>query len=373
MRTAIVSLILTVGALLAFGLIMLYSSSMVQKGAHYLILQFLWCGIGLVLCLAASLCDYRHWKKALWVLLPVVVILLVLVLIPGIGVSRNGGRRWFNLGFAMFQPSEIAKITLILAVAYYGHHFQRHMREFWKGLVIPCAGIGVILVLIAIEPDRGTALLLAAVSGSMMLLAGIRWIYLGSAFVLLAGVVAWSLQGDTMRLNRLFSYWNPEATKSGVGYQTWQAMLAFGAGGVQGLGLGNGRQKFGFIPEHHTDFIFSVIGEEMGMIACLAIIILFISFVVCGIFIACKAPDTFGFLTAAGITLLIGLQAFINIGVVTSALPNKGLPLPFISYGGSNLALMLMCVGMLVSIARQAHKEKVLGGATYDEPELVPA
>jgi cell division protein FtsW len=373
MRTAIVSLILTVGSLLAFGVIMLYSSSMVQKGAHYLILQFVWGGIGLVLCLAASFLDYKLLKKAVYLLYPMIVVLLGLVLFPQFGAKINGGRRWFNLHFAMFQPSEVAKLIMILAVACYADTFQKNMRDFWKGLAVPSLGIALVLLLIAIEPDRGTMMLIAVVCGCLLLLAGIRLVYIVPPLGLLIGVIAWSLQGDTMRMNRIFSWLNPEETKAGVGYQAWQAMLAFGAGGVDGLGLGNGRQKLGFIPEHHTDFIFSIIGEEMGLIATLAIVALFICFVICGIYIACKSSDTFGFLTAAGITLLIGLQAFVNIGVVTSALPNKGLPLPFISYGGSNLALMLLSVGILISVARQAHKEKVLGRAAYEEPELAPA
>jgi cell division protein FtsW len=148
------------------------------------------------------------------------------------------------------------------------------------------------------------------------------------------------------------SWLNPEETKDGAGYQTWQAMIALGSGGVSGLGIGNGRQKLGFIPEHHTDFIFSIIGEEMGLIATLGVIAGFVIFVLCGVYIAWHAKDVFGLLLGSGVTFLVGLQAFINIGVVTSALPNKGLPLPFISYGGSSLLLMLFAVGVLISIAR---------------------
>jgi cell division protein FtsW len=163
-----------------------------------------------------------------------------------------------------------------------------------------------------------------------------------------------------MRMKRIFSWLDVEANKDGVGYQAYQAKIALGSGGFWGLGLGNGRQKLGFVPEHHTDFIFSIIGEELGLITTLLVIAAFGVLILCGIYIALRAADTFGTLLAAGVTLLIGLQAAINIGVVTSALPNKGLPLPFISYGGSNLLAMLTCVGILFSVARRATPEKII-------------
>ncbi|MGC3958911.1 MAG: FtsW/RodA/SpoVE family cell cycle protein [Verrucomicrobiota bacterium] len=188
----------------------------------------------------------------------------------------------------------------------------------------------------------------------MLLLAGVRWLYIIPPMV--AGIVglAASLLYDPMRMKRIFSWLYLEENKDGVGYQAYQAMLALGSGGWFGLGLGNGRQKLGFVPERHTDFILSIIGEELGLVATLAVVIAFVLVVICGIYIATHSRDTFGTMLAAGITFLIGLQAFINIGVVTSALPNKGLALPFISYGGSSLVAMLACVGLLFSVARQA-------------------
>jgi cell division protein FtsW len=169
-----------------------------------------------------------------------------------------------------------------------------------------------------------------------------------------------SILHDPMRLKRIFSWLDLEQNKDGVGYQAYQAMIALGSGGWDGLGLGNGRQKLGFVPEHHTDFIFSIIGEELGLVATLLVVVAFVVIALCGIYIALHTRDTFGTLLATGITLLISLQAAINIGVVTSALPNKGLPLPFISYGGSNLLAMLTCVGILLSVARQAVPAKIL-------------
>jgi cell division protein FtsW len=209
------------------------------------------------------------------------------------------------------------------------------------------------LALIFIEPDRGTTILLAMVSGSILLLAGVQWKFILPPIVLAAGGLVVSILHDPMRMKRIFSWLDLEQTKEGAGYQAYQAMIALGSGGWTGLGLGNGRQKLGFVPEHHTDFIFSIIGEELGLVATLLVALAFVVIAICGIYIALHARDRFGTLLAAGITLLIALQAAINIGVVTSALPNKGLPLPFISYGGSNLLAMLTCVGILLSVARQ--------------------
>jgi cell division protein FtsW (lipid II flippase) len=195
----------------------------------------------------------------------------------------------------------------------------------------------------------------------MLLIAGVRWRFIAPPVVVGLLGFGLSLWHDPMRIKRIFGWLYLEEHKEGVGYQAYQAMLGLGAGGLTGLGLGNSRQKLGFLPEHHTDFIFSVLGEELGLVATLLVLAAFTALVICGIYIALKAPDPFGRFVAAGITFLIGLQAFINIGVVTSALPNKGLSLPFISYGGSNLLVMLTGIGLLLSIARQGRLRGELG------------
>jgi cell division protein FtsW len=344
MKVAVTILAFCVTSLLALGLVMLYSSSMTQVGAHYLMMQLIWCVFGFILCISAASLDYQLLKKYAWPIFIVAVILLMLVLVPHIGRKINGARRWFDLHGVRFQPSELGKIALIIALAWYGDRFQRRMPTFKWGIVFPVAIIGMILGLIFVEPDRGTTILLAAVSGAMLLLAGVQWKFIIPPVILaIVGLVVSIL----------------EQNKDGVGYQAYQAMIALGSGGWNGLGLGNGRQKLGFVPEHHTDFIFSIIGEELGLVATLLVIVAFVVVALCGLYIALHARDTFGTLLATGITLLISLQAAINIGVVTSALPNKGLPLPFISYGGSNLLAMLTCVGILLSVARQATPSKV--------------
>ena len=359
MKVAVTTLAVCVAALLTLGLVMLYSSSMTQVGPHYLIMQMIWCTLGLALCVATTLTDYRLLKKIVWPLFGVAVVLLILVLLPlphGITKKVNGAHRWFILPGFRLQPSELGKLGVIFALAWYAERSQRFMHTWWRGIVVPGVIAGAIIGLIFIEPDRGTTILMAGVCGAMLLIAGVRWKFILPPLVVGLLAFAFAIWRDPVRMRRVFSWLDLEGTKTGAGFQAYQAMLAFGSGGWTGLGLGNGRQKLGWVPEHHTDFIFSIIGEELGLIATLLVVVAFAVVVVCGIYISLRAPDTFGFQLGCGLTFLIGMQAAINIGVVTSALPNKGLPLPFISYGGSNLLAMLVCVGLLFSIARQGRE-----------------
>jgi len=372
MKLAVTVLVFCVAALLALGMVMLYSSSMTQAGAHYLIMQLLWCALGLVLCVTAAALDYRLLKKFALPLVGLAVLMLVLVLVPHVGRRINGAQRWFDFHGVRFQPSEFAKLALIIVLAWYGERYQRQMSSWSRGMVIPGMLIAVVIGLIFVEPDRGTAILVATVGGALLLIAGVRWKFIIPPFVAALTGLGFSLWYDPMRIKRIFSWLYLEEHKAGVGYQAYQAMLALGAGGWFGLGLGNSRQKLGFVPEHRTDFIFSIIGEELGLIATLLVIAAFVAIMVCGIGIARQARDTFGLLLGSGISFLIGLQAFINIGVVTSALPNKGLPLPFISYGGSNLLIMLASVGILLSIARHAQEFEAVPEASVESGE-VPA
>jgi cell division protein FtsW len=352
-------LILCVAVLTGLGMVMLYSSSMnidegkSAVGAHYLISQLVCFCLGFVLCVAAASVDYRRLKKMAPWLLGLSIVLLGLVFAPKVGVGSHGAHRWIAVpGLRHFQPSELAKLALILFLAAYAEREHRHMHEFTKGLLIPGCIIALTLTLIFIEPDRGCTILLAAVSGAMLILAGVRVIFFAPPALAAVAFVVYSILHDPMRMGRIMAWVHPEESKEGVGYQAYQAMIALGSGGIDGLGLGNGRQKLGFVPEHHTDFIFSIIGEELGLIATLIVVLLFIVLLFCGCYIARRSSDMFGALLASGITFMIGLQAFINMGVVTSVLPNKGMPLPFISYGGTNLLLMLVAVGLLLSISR---------------------
>ena len=370
MKVAVTILVFCVAALLALGMVMLYSSSMAQVGAHYLTMQLVWCVLGLAAAVVTTMVDYRQLKRIWWLLLGIAVLMLALVLNRHFGVRINGARRWFSFGGMHFQPSEFAKVALIIALAWYGEHFQRQMPLWKRGMLIPGLLIGLTVGLIFMEPDVGNALVLATVGGILLLIAGIRLKYflppvlaigLGAGLFIYHNLLELTAihqrgQHGAMRSERIYSWLHLEETRRDKGLQAYEAMVALGSGGLTGKGLGDGRQKLGFVPEHHTDFIFSIIGEELGLIATSLVIMAFVVIVCCGAYIAMNARDTFGLLLGAGITFLIGLQAFINIGVVTSALPNKGLPLPFISYGGSNLLVMLASVGLLLNIARQARE-----------------
>ena len=323
MKWAVSILIFCVAVLIGLGMVMLYSSSMNMEielnkprrgaeaaaapavnagmnmeteksavGTHYLMSQFQWFIFGLICCVIAAGMDYRRLKRLSPWLLGLSVVLLILVFVPFLGHPIKGAHRWiWRPGLPHFQSSELAKLALILFLAAYGDRYQRQMTSLKKGLLIPGAIIGVVLALIFIEPDRGCAILLAAVCGVMMIVAGVRLSSLIPPVALLIGGLVFSFMHDPMRLGRIMAWAHPEQNKSGAGYQAYEAIIALGSGGWSGLGLGNGRQKLGFVPEHHTDFIFSIIGEELGLVATMAVVLLFIALVVCGVFIARRSSD----------------------------------------------------------------------------------
>ena len=361
MKIATTVLVFCVAALLALGTVMLFSSSLTvgssAKGWTFGTQQLIWAALGIVLGVGAALLDYRHLKKLSWLLYAVTLILLGAVFLPKpVGMYVNGAHRWINLQFASFQPSELAKLALIIVLAHYADHFQRQMRTLKKGMLIPGAIILPVLGLIFLEPDYGTTLLLAAVSAVMLIIAGVRLRVIAPLVLIGLLAVGFSVAHNPNRLMRVMAFLHPEEHQQGRGFQQYQAKIALGSGGLAGIGLGDGRQKHGYVPENHTDFILSIIGEELGLIATLAVVLAFFAIAICGVTIASRASDFFGMLLASGITFLIGLQAFINIGVVTTVLPNKGLALPFVSYGGSSLVMMLVGVGLLLSVARHAHE-----------------
>jgi cell division protein FtsW len=374
MKLSATVLFICVCGLLALGLVILYSLGMMKVGASYLVKQTIWCSLGMVICLVVMAIDYRHLKKISLLMFLAALAALVWVLVDGKGMESNGARRWLRYGVVGFQPSEFAKIALIIVLAHYGEHFQRHMGSFRKGVLPACGIIGSVLVLIFLEPDRGTTLFLGALSLIMLVLAGVRWLVVLLPASLGAAGLGFLLWRDPLIIYRVTKgWWNMEDHKSGAAYQSWQGLIAFGSGGPTGLGLGDGRQKMGFIPELQTDFILPVVGEELGLVATAAVVLTFLVLVICGFRIARRAPDIFGFLLASGLTWLIGLQAWINIAVVTSVLPNKGLSLPFVSYGGSNLVMMLFAVGLLLSIARHSAEDHSLAVGLGELQDEVPA
>ncbi|HMJ89434.1 MAG TPA: putative lipid II flippase FtsW [Candidatus Acidoferrum sp.] len=351
MKCATTILAFCVAALLALGTVMLCSS---PSGAKLLNQQLMWSVLGIAACVTAAAVDYRKLKSISIPLLLVTAILLAAVFVPHVGVKAGGARRWLNLHFMNFQPSEMAKLALIIVIAHYVDHFQRQMPTLKRGLFLPAAFIGPVLGLIFLEPDYGTTILLATVSAMMLVVGGVRMTVIGPT--VLVGIVALSaaVMTNDIRRARVMAFIYPEQHQQTKGFQQYQATIALGSGGLTGVGLGDGRQKHGYVPANHTDFILSIVGEELGLVATMGVVIAFMAIAICGVFIASRAPDRFGMLLACGITFLIALQAFINIGVVTSALPNKGLALPFVSYGGSSIVAMLACVGVLFSVARRA-------------------
>lgn len=354
MKVAVTTLAFCVAALLALGMVMLYSASMTSDGAHDLVMQLIWCSVGLLGCVTMTALDYQWLKKFAWPVYFLAIVALVAVFVPHLGHASHGAHRWIKKFGITIQPSEFAKLALIILLAWYCDRNQRQMPTFKRGILLPGIFAAFILGLIFIEPDRGATILLATVSGLLLLLAGVRWQHIVLPAICGALGLAVSILHDPMRMGRIFAWLHPQQHLNGAALQARQAMIGLGSGGWLGVGLGNGMQKNGYLPEIQTDFIFANIGEELGLVATLFIIVAFVVIAFCGIIVAINAREPFGMLLAAGTTFLICLQAAINIGVVTSALPNKGLPLPFISYGGSNLMTMLTCVGILFSVARQA-------------------
>jgi cell division protein FtsW len=350
-RYAVSILITCVLALLTVGTVMLCSAPAGFEHNNFE-KQLAFCLLGLVCCAVAACWDYIHLRRFSMVIYMLALGLLAAVLV--VGTARFGARRWFNFGFMLFQPSEFAKLALIIGLAHYAEWNRRQMRHFWRGLVVPMGGALLLLGLILIEPDFGSTMLLMALTVILLLVAGTRWQPIAAAVLLLGVLLGFFIYHDPVRRARVEAMFDRETYKASAWFQTEQSMIAIGSGGVTGLGLGEGRQKMYYVPMNHTDFIFSVIGEELGLAATLPVTLAYLAIVLCGAFISWHAREPFGMYLGLGITFLLGLQAFINIGVVTGVLPNKGLALPFVSYGGSSLVMSLCSVGLLLNVARHA-------------------
>jgi len=276
--------------------------------------------------------------------------------VPPIGMKINGSWRWINLGFASFQPSELAKVAALVFLAWWYHRHENETKRFWRGFVMPLGVVALLIGLIALEVDLGASALIGLTAVCVMFVGGASLLWLVPMFVAGLAALAYAILHNPERFARILAFLDPFATRQDEGLQQWQAMVAFGAGGVSGAGLGNGRLKMLYLPYAHTDFIFPMIGEELGLRFTLLVVFCFLLLLLAGALIAMNAKDRFGMLLGFGITIVIALQAAINIGVTTSLLPNKGMPLPFISYGGSNLAVNMLLVGILLNIHRQGRR-----------------
>ncbi len=351
-------LLLTVAGLIALGLVMLFSTSAFARDSHgdiyfFVKRQGMWLGVGLLVALTAACVDYHRWGQIWWVLFAGAFVLLILCFIPPIGLRINGSNRWINIGIGVLQPSELAKIAAIVFVAWWFSKYEKESGQFLKGFVYPLAIVGILLVPIALEVDLGNTALIGAVTVAVMFVAGIalRWVFMMFSAGIL-GILTVAFHIDE-RQGRLLAFLDPEKYRLGEGLQQWQALIAFGSGGTDGLGLGEGRQKMLYLPYAHTDFIFPMIGEELGLRFTLLTVAGYLIVCLCGALVASNARDRFGMLLGFGAVMMITFQAAVNIGVTTSLLPNKGMPLPFISYGGSNLMVCLFLIGLLVNIHRQ--------------------
>lgn len=341
------------------GLVMVLSSSSVQAyrryGSSWVFFrrQVLWVTLGSVALVAMARVDYRRWRAAGVPLLGASVLLLVAVLVPGVGVSVNGSARWLGVGAWRIQPGEVAKLALLLyCCAVLARRLDSRPDEDMR-LAPVLLPFGLVGLLVMLQPDMGTTLVLGSLvfallfvaGGRLRSMAGLTGLAVAGAFVL--GIV------EPYRRARMMSFLNPWADASNTGYQVVQSLVGMGTGRLVGVGVGASRAKWGFLPNAHTDFIFAIVGEEVGLLGALLLLSLFAGFAVLGIRAAAAAPDAFGRLLAVGITAWVTAQAFINIGAVVGLLPVSGVPLPFVSFGGSSLVILMAAVGMLVNITRQ--------------------
>lgn len=351
-------LFIAVLGMLVIGIVMLFSTSAFAKDTHgdmYIFVkrQAMWLGVGLVVCTIAAIVDYHFWLRTWWIWFGLALVALAFCFVPHFGMRINGSRRWVAVGPASFQASEIAKVAVIFFLAAWFGSREKESSRLVQGFLVPFAIVCTTLVLIIFEVDLGTTALIGATMFVVMFVAGTHPALLGLLSLTGLGGILFVATHMSERMGRLAAFMDPERFKDDAGLQQMQALIAWGSGGMEGLGLGNGRQKMLYLPYAHTDFIFPMIGEELGLRISLLVVFLFVVIIVCGMMIALHAKDRPGLLLGAGIVSLLGLQAAVNIGVTTSLLPNKGLPLPFVSYGGSNLAACLFLIGLLLNIYRQ--------------------
>lgn len=354
-----------------FGLVMLFSTSAIQarqqhgSELYYVLRQGIAFLAGLVALGVTWAIDYRRWRSLATPLLGAAAILLLLVWAPGIGRTVKGSSRWIVIGGLSLQPSEFAKLAVVIWLAAWMDRNHRYAFEFRRGLLIPLIVLGMVLFLIFAEPDYGTTLLLGAVVFGILFVGGTRVLYLLLAGVLGSACFIAVLAHNPVRMRRIMAFLNPEKYAEAEAFQLLNAIYAFVVGGGRGVGLGQSMQKRWYLPEAHTDFIFAIIGEELGVVASLGLVLAFLTLLWCGIRITYRAPDHFGRLVALGLTILLTLQAIINVAVVSGSMPTKGLPLPFVSYGGTSMVMSMAMVGVLLNIAHQAARLERGGKAFF--------
>jgi cell division protein FtsW len=366
-------------ALLVLGTLMVYSASFAvahnefNDDAYFLVRQIVWDVIGGVTLVLAMKVSYRRWRSLSLVILLVVIGLLILVLVPGFGFRSYGAMRWIKLGpLLQIQPSELAKLAIVLYLADWLARRGSILGGFFKGLLPFAIIVGAVAVLVEFQPDLGTTAIIVATAACVFFVAGANLIHIAllASSGATAGVILLAhLSG--YRLERIRAFLDPWSDVQGSGWHTAQGLIALGSGGPFGHGLGNGLQKFYWVPNAHTDAIFVIIGEELGFLGCIGVLGLFAIVAWRGFLIAWRAPDSFGRLFATGLTCMLTLQALVNIAVSTNSLPYTGITLPFVSFGGSSTVISLIAVGLLLNISRYATTSPV-EEPDDDQPEIVP-
>src|SRR6185503_5304578 len=352
-------MLLAVAGLLALGMTMVLSTSYLHSqerygdGTYFFRKQLVAMGAGMIALVICAIVPSTLYRRFAYPLLAVSFIILILVLIPGIGVSRGGARRWLPFpGFA-FQPSELAKLSIVFYLAHSMAKKEEFIRTFSVGVLPHLMVSGVFAGLLLLEPDFGTALILTMLLYFMLFIGGVRVSHLLSTALLSLPVLAYVMMTAEYRLRRLMTFLDPWSDATGSGFHIIQSLIAFGSGQLLGRGLGESRQKLFYLPEAHTDFVYSVIGEELGLLGALVVLALFGVIIVRGLRLTAKIEEPFDQYLAFGLTVLLGLQALIHMGVVMGLMPTKGLVLPFISYGGSAMVINLMEAGILLGLSRR--------------------
>ena len=344
--------------LVGFGLVMVYSTSSVlslvwyKDSVFFLKKQIIGVILGLVLLFWATSFPYYKYKKYIPIFLFLSILLLVLVLIPGIGKAVGGSRRWIRFGFFSFQPSEFAKMILVFYIADYFERVDKEIKDFLKGLLPILFVIGVMSFLVLIEPDMGSALSILIISAFMLIVGGANLLHIIMLGILSLPIISWFIFSEEYRRDRILAFLDPWKDPLGRGFHIIQALIALGSGGLLGVGLGASKQKFFYVPGAHTDFIFSIIGEELGFLGVISLIFVFFVIIMRGIKISLDVTDRFGSLLAFGITTKIAVDFFINVGVNVKIFPITGISLPLVSYGGTSVLFTLFSVGVLLNISR---------------------
>ena len=355
-------------ALVFFGVVMVYSASAIVAADRFgdpfffLKKQLFWAFLGGGLLWAALRLDYRRLERLVVPLLVVSIALLVLVLLPPFGQAINGTRRWFRIGPLSFQPVELAKFALVLYLASFLTRRAAALRSFWQGLFPILLVAGTMALLTFVQPDLGNSLALVVLTLVLAYLAGAPFKHMAWVAAAALPLVALAVALKPYRWRRMVAFVNPWDDPQGSGFQIIQSFLALGSGGLTGRGLGGSKQKLFYLPEPYTDFIFAIVGEELGLIGAVCVIALFAVLIWRGLRVGLRAPDPFGSYLALGLTVMLATQTLVNLGVVMGALPTKGLPLPFVSFGGSALLMTMFSAGVLLNISQHA-----TGGAAWEE------